>query len=389
LVWLTGSGFSHPETLTDDFVKMKDRVTLFLCGDVMTGRGVDQVLPFPGNPRLHEPYMKSAAGYVKLAERATGPMPRHVDFGYIWGDTLKEFEREAPHAKVINLETAITRSDTPWGGKEVLYRMSPENSACLCAAEIHCCVLANNHMLDWGIPGLLDTLESLDKAGIKQAGAGRSLREAQAPAILETREGCRVIVFGLGSLSSGIPAEWAALEDRPGINVIETHDPVRHLAREIGKVKGERDVVIVSIHWGENWGYEIASAHRMLAHRFVDESRVDVIHGHSSHHVKAIEVYKGRLILYGCGDFIDDYEGIEGYESVRGDLGLMYFADVDPCAGRLLSLRMVPTQVRRFRVNRASEVDSKWLEDLLNREGKRLGTWVKRSAENILTLGWG
>jgi poly-gamma-glutamate synthesis protein (capsule biosynthesis protein) len=125
------------------------------------------------------------------------------------------------------------------------------------------------------------TLEGLDKAGIKYAGAGRSLREAQAPAILEAAAGSRVIVFSLGSLSSGIPSEWAALEDRPGINVIETYpdDPVRYLAKEVGKVKRERDVVIVSIHWGENWGYEIASAHRILAHRFVDESRVDVIHG--------------------------------------------------------------------------------------------------------------
>ena len=77
-------------------------------------------------------------------------------------------------------------------------------------------------MLDWGIPGLLDTLEALDKAGIKHAGAGRNLREAQAPAILESGEDCRVIVFGLGSLSSGIPAEWSAREDRPGLNVIET-----------------------------------------------------------------------------------------------------------------------------------------------------------------------
>jgi poly-gamma-glutamate synthesis protein (capsule biosynthesis protein) len=113
---------------------------------------------------------------------------------------------------------------------------------------------------------------------------------------------------------------------------------------------------------------------------------VDIIHGHSSHHIKAIEVYNGRLILYGCGDFLNDYEGIEGYEKFRGDLGLMYFADVDPYAHRLLALRMVATQIRHFRVNRASEIDSKWLEDLLNREGKRFGTRVKRSAEHILTL---
>jgi poly-gamma-glutamate synthesis protein (capsule biosynthesis protein) len=372
-------------------MKMNDRVTLFLCGDVMTGRGIDQVLPFPGNPRLHEAYMKSAIGYVELADRVTGQVPRNVEFSYIWGDTLEEFEREAPQAKVINLETAITRSDTPWRGKEVLYRMNPENIPCLSAAQINCCVLANNHMLDWGISGLLDTLDALDKAGIRHAGAGRSRREAQAPAILDAPKDCRVLVFGLGSLSSGIPAEWAALKDRPGVNVIEPglEDPVRSLAREIGTIKRDGDIVIVSIHWGENWGYEIAAADRVLAHRLVDEAGVNVVHGHSSHHVKAIEVYNGCLILYGCGDFIDDYEGIQGYESVRGDLGLMYFADVDPCAGRFVALRMVPTQVRRFRVNRASEGDSKWLEDLLNREGKQFGTWAKRSAKNILTLGWG
>ncbi|HET8562231.1 MAG TPA: CapA family protein [Candidatus Binatia bacterium] len=291
---------------------------------------------------------------------------------------------------MVNLETTITRSDTYWQDKEVHYRMNPENIGCLTATGIDCCVLANNHMLDWGIPGLLDTLDALDKAGIKHAGAGHNLREAQAPAILETGEGCRVIVFSLGSLSSGIPAEWSALEDRPGVNVIETQpgDPIRSLAKKIGEVKRKGDVVIISIHWGGNWGYKIPSAHRKLAHRLVDETELNILHGHSPHHVRAIEMYKECLILYGCGDFLNDYEGIEGYEDFRGDLGLMYFADVDPCARRLLGLRMVPTQVRRLRVNRASDVDSKWLEDLLNREGKQFGTRVTRSAENILTLRW-
>ena len=369
---------------------MKDRVTVFLCGDVMTGRGIDQVLPFPGHPRLYEPSMDSAMGYVELAEQASGPIRRPVEFSYIWGDALEEFQREAPQAKVINLETTITRSDTPWQGKDVHYKMSAENIGCLTAAGIDCCVLANNHMLDWGIPGLLDTLEALDKAGIKHAGAGRNLREAQAPAILESGDGCRVIVFSLGSISSGIPAEWSAQEDRPGLHIIETPpgDPVHSLAKKIGEVKRKGDIVIVSIHWGGNWDYKIPPAPRRLAHRLVDETELNILHGHSSHHVKAIEVYKECLILYGCGDFLNDYEGIEGYENFRGDLGLMYFADVDPGARHLLALRMIPTQVRRFRVNRASEVDSKWLEDLLNREGKRFGTRVTRSAENILTLRW-
>ncbi|MBI1997096.1 MAG: CapA family protein, partial [Deltaproteobacteria bacterium] len=253
-----------------------------------------------------------------------------------------------------------------------------------------CCVLANNHMLDWGVAGLVDTLDTLDTEGIKHVGAGRHLREAEQPVILRAGKEARVIVFSLGSTSSGIPIEWSANEDRPGLNVIESRsdDAIHSIARKITEVKKEGDVVVVSIHWGGNWGYKIPHSQKKLAHRLVDETGVDIVHGHSSHHVKAIEVYKERLILYGCGDFLNDYEGITGYESFRGDLGLMYFADINPSTGQLLALRMIPTQVRRFRVNHATAADSKWLEALLNREGKRFGTAVQRSAENFMTLVW-
>jgi poly-gamma-glutamate synthesis protein (capsule biosynthesis protein) len=369
---------------------MKDRATLFLCGDVMTGRGIDQILPYPGDPTLHEPCMGNATDYVKLAERVSGPIGRGVEFSYIWGDGLNEFHREMPRAKIINLETAISRSETYWETKDVHYRMTPENIGCLTAAGIDCCVLANNHMLDWGITGLLDTLDALDQAGIKHAGAGRHLGDARTPAILDIGAAMRVVVFSIGSTSSGIPLAWSAEEDRPGLNLIESRskDPIRAFARQIDEIKRECDIVIVSIHWGRNWGYEISPAQKKLAHRLVDETGVSIVHGHSSHHVKAIEVYKERLILYGCGDFLNDYEGIGGYESFRGDLGLMYFADVMPSTGQLLALRMVPTQTCRFRINHASEGDAKWLEDILNQEGKRLRTRVKRSAGNILTLHW-
>ena len=369
---------------------MNGQVTLFLCGDVMTGRGIDQALPYPGDPQLHEPSIDDAAEYVQLAERANGPLPHPADFGYIWGDALEVFQREKPQAKIINLETAITRSDIHWQSKDVHYKMNPDNIACVTAAGIDCCALANNHTLDWGIPGLLETLDTLDNAKIKHAGAGRNLREAQAPAILEIGGDLRVIIFSLGSTSSGIPAEWSAQASRPGLYIIETQpaDPVHFLARKIRAIRQRGDIVIVSIHWGSNWGYKIPSAEKRLAHRLVEEAGVDVVHGHSSHHVKAIEVYKERLILYGCGDFLNDYEGIGGYESFRGDLGLMYFADMNYTSGTLLALRMIPTRIRRFRLNEAPAVDSQWLEDLLNREGQRFNTRVQRSAANILTLRW-
>jgi poly-gamma-glutamate synthesis protein (capsule biosynthesis protein) len=268
--------------------------------------------------------------------------------------------------------------------------MNPDNIGCLTAAGIDGCALANNHMVDWGIPGLLETLDALDRAKIKRAGAGRNLREAQAPAILDGAAGSRVILFSVGSTSSGIPPEWSAQESRPGIHLLESErdDPVHVLAKEISAVKRNGDIVIVSIHWGSNWGYEIPATQRRVAHRLIDEAKVDILHGHSSHHVKAIEVYRERLILYGCGDFFDDYEGISGHESFRGDLGLMYFAEIDSASGKLLGLRMIPTQVYRFRLKRASAADSHWLEDLLNREGEQFNTRVQRSADGSLALSW-
>ena len=369
---------------------MQDHVNLFLCGDVMTGRGIDQILPYPGDPTLYEPHTKSSLEYIKLAERASGPIDRPVDFSYIWGDALEIFQREQPRAKIINLETAITRNDVHWSGKDIHYKMSQENIGCLTAAGIDCCILANNHMLDWGIPGLIDSLKTLDQARIKHAGAGLNLREAQQPAILPVGEASRVLVFSLGSTTSGIPLTWSAEDDRPGLCVIESqrHDPIRTLGQQIDKMKRPGDTVIVSIHWGGNWGYKIRGDQKEFAHRLVDEAGVDIVHGHSSHHVKAIEVYKERVILYGCGDFLNDYEGIGGYEEFRGDLALMYFADVNPATGKLRALRMVPTRAHRFRVNRASEADTHWLESLLNREGKQFRTEVKLHAGNSLTLRW-
>jgi len=198
------------------------------------------------------------------------------------------------------------------------------------------------------------------------------------------------MVYSLGSTTGGIPNAWCAEANRPGVNVIESkaNDPVAALQRQIVALKQPGDIVILSIHWGGNWGYPIARSEKELAHRLIDEIGVDIVHGRSSHHVKAIEVYKERLILYGCGDFFNDYEGIAGYQEFRGDLALMYFVDVDPASGNLLALRMIPTQVHRFRVRRAGEIDSQWLEALLNREGKRFHTCVKKTADSTLSLDW-
>jgi poly-gamma-glutamate synthesis protein (capsule biosynthesis protein) len=147
-------------------------------------------------------------------------------------------------------------------------------------------------------------------------------------------------------------------------------------------------VVVASIHWGGNWGYAVPAAHRRFAHALVEQCGVDVVHGHSSHHPLGIEVHQGRPILYGCGDFLNDYEGISGYEAYRGDLSLMYFLDVDPASGKLLRMVMVPMQMRRFRLNRASAKDARWLRDRLDRESRSLGCEVQAAADGNLELRW-
>src|SRR5437899_3143393 len=98
-------------------------VTLALCGDVMLGRGVDQILPCPGDPGLREPYVQDARGYVALAEAANGLVPHPVGFGYPWGDALAALDAAAPAARVVNLETSVTGHGTFAPGKAIHYRM--------------------------------------------------------------------------------------------------------------------------------------------------------------------------------------------------------------------------------------------------------------------------
>ena len=365
-------------------------ITLFLCGDVMTGRGIDQILPYPSDPRIYEPYMRNAAHYVNLAEQVNGPIPRPVDFEYIWGDTLEILDQIKPDVRIINLETSVTTSNDYWQGKGINYRMHPKNIPCLTVANIDCCVLANNHVLDWGYQGLADTLNVLDDAKIKIAGAGFNINQAESPAIMKANGKGRIIVFSFAHESSGVYPSWTATTTGPGVNLLKdlSDRTVEHIAQLIQSTKQANDIVVASIHWGANWGYHIPQKQQRFAHKLIDMAGADIIHGHSSHHVKGIEIYKEKPIIYGCGDFLSDYEGITGNEQYRDDLGLMYFISMDPKTGKLMQINLVPTQIRRFKLNKASQADRQWLADVLNREGKHFNSEVTLNKGNTLTLHW-
>ncbi len=361
------------------------QLTLFLCGDVMTGRGIDQILPHPSSPGLFEGYLSDAREYVLLAEEKNGRIPRSVGLDYVWGEALVELRREDPHARIVNLETSVTRSDDaiPWKG--IHYRMHPANVGCLVAGGIQVCVLANNHVLDWGEQGLLDTLDVLRAAGFQLAGAGRTLEEAERPATVLVEDGGRVLVLGLGDRSSGIPLGWGATAKRPGVWLLDdiSEESAAMIGEHVQRLKQPGDVVVASIHWGSNWGYTIPDEQIRFAHALVDGG-VDIVHGHSSHHARPLEVYREKLILYGCGDFLSDYEGITGHEEFRGDLPVMYFPELDRETGRLLDLRMVPLRLSRMRLERARPDEMMWLCDRLSQISRPFGTEVLIRDDGVL-----
>ena len=366
---------------------MRDALTLFLSGDVMLGRGVDQILPHPGNPTLYERQVGDARVYVDLAIRANGSIPQPVDWLWPWGDAVELVEQDGCDARIINLETSITTSDDYVPGKAVHYRMNPANAQAVAAIQPDVCVLANNHVLDFGRRGLLETLDVLAAADLPTAGAGRSLGEAQSPTIIIPKAGRRILIFAFGSPSSGIPTDWAATDISPGVHVIPvlSEAAADELSSQVRGARQPGDLTVVSAHWGGNWGYRVAADQIRFAHRLIDGG-VDLVHGHSSHHPRPIEVYRGRLILYGCGDLVDDYEGIGGHEQYRHDLRLLYLPRLNPNSGELLELRMAPLQARQMRLHRASRRDALWLWAVLDRASRRFGSRIDLGSDGMLSL---
>ncbi|MFC0449570.1 CapA family protein [Rhodococcus jostii] len=363
---------------------MSDTITVFLAGDVMTGRGVDQILPFAGDPELRERCVRDAREYVALAEKRNGSIPRPVGFEWPWGEALRVLDEAAPDARVINLETTVTTC-ARFVSKGINYRMHPSNVGVLAVARIDVCVLANNHILDFGAGGLEDTLDALDRSGVRTVGAGRAAAQAWSPAVVHAGTGSRLVIWAAGMSSSGVSPHGAAGGSRPGVAYLS--EPTRAEADRVldrtRLMRRDTDVVVVSLHWVSNWGYDVPDAYVEFAHRLVDGG-VDVVFGHSSHHPRPIEIYRGHPIFYGCGDLINDYEGIRGHERYRDDLRLLYLVVLDARTHELLELRMVPMRSRQMQLHRTPTGDTEWLRRVIDEISRGFGTRIDAADEFLV-----
>jgi poly-gamma-glutamate capsule biosynthesis protein CapA/YwtB (metallophosphatase superfamily) len=286
----------------------------------------------------------------------------------VWGNVLPLL-LEAD-LRFVNLECVISQSGQKWqpDQKAFHFRASPRAIEVLQAARIDAVTLANNHILDYGPEALLECLTFLDRAGIPHAGAGRNLRDALTPMLVEFG-GNRVAVV---ALTDNEPA-WEAAEHQPGVNHVayDRHgllEPYRtRLAEVISLARRQARFVIISAHVGPNWGAP-SPAMRALAHHLLDLG-VDLYWGHSNHTPQGIELYQGKAILYSTGDFIDDY-AVDPIE--RNDLSFLFLLDIQD--GHLEGLHLHPVRIDNCRVGTATGRDAAHLERHMQAKCRAFGS---------------
>ncbi|MGY2745056.1 CapA family protein [Pseudarthrobacter sp. O4] len=281
---------------------------------------------------------------------------------YPWGDTLPVLARA--DLRVANLECVLAAGGEPEAGKVFHFRSDPKNVASLRSAGIDLVSLANNHVLDFGADAFREMPPALDAAGILHAGAGMDRDAARRPAVRRATG----TAVGLIAFTDNQPG-WEA-DHEPGVYYVPVVDGDRRVGELLDLVrrtKARTGLLIVSAHWGPNWGSEVPSEHRDLAHALI-EAGADVVYGHSPHIFRGVELFRNRPIIYSAGDFVDDY-AVDPVE--RNDQSFIFLLDTDAAVPR--SLRLHPTLISDFQV-RLARRDAREIAQRMQRLSKHLGT---------------
>ena len=345
--------------------------SLNFIGDTMLGRLIDQMFP----QHVYEPEEAEFAQSFLSSE----PGSKRFEPETPWGNVLPLLH--SADLNLLNLETSATTHPDKWPNKVFNYRMHPSNIAALTAAKIDYATLANNHTLDFCEPGLLETVRTVRQAGVAFAGAGESKDEASQPAVLTLKGSKKEHAIHVWAASDH-PADWA---DVATFNFLDYSQEKKDELKSLLSRPSSKDASlrIFSVHWGPNYSWQPSKEIRDMAHFLIDECGIDIIHGHSSHHVQGVERYQGKLIIYGCGDFVDDYALNAQY---RNDLSGVWRVNVKETEDKerleLSQLEIIPTKIERFQARRLrpDEADSEWVRGKIKALSREFGTDVQMAA---------
>jgi len=294
---------------------------LLLAGDAMLGRGVDDMIARHGVDWPLAGLKPALAGADLFA---------------------------------VNLECAITAADTWYLGpaKAFYFRARPAAAELLRRAGVGLCTLANNHALDAGPEGLLDTLDILRRHGIASVGAGADAKAAWASAVLQVA-GQRL---GVLACCDHQP-DFAAGPHSPGIAYLDVADPdqVDALLGRVRSLAAAVDHAIVALHWQPNWVPRVSADYQSLAQRLV-EAGARLVWGHSPHHFLGVQWLGSSVVLYSTGGLIDDYAVDAQF---RNDRQLLFEIGVAPDG--VERVRTLPLRLELARTKPAEGADRRWI----------------------------
>ena len=316
-------------------------VTVALAGDTMLGRGVADRLESVPRRSLFSPAVVAAVREANLV--------------------------------VLNLECCVSTRGERWADpfKPFFFRAPPAAVDALADLGVDCVTLANNHALDYGTVALADTLDFLHGAGIDSVGAGADIDEARRPAVLEAN-GFRLGVVGV----TDHPEEYAAGPRTPGVACARLgEDTPNWLVTAVSGV--EADAVLVTPHWGPNMIDRPLPRIRRAAAQVLDAGAT-VVAGHSAH------VFHGVAgpVLYGLGDFVDDYAT---QPFLRNDLGLLFLLTLDHEGPT--RLEAIPLKLEYCHTRLADGPEAAWVRRRFARACHELGTRVSEDAGRVV-IDW-
>jgi len=343
--------------------RTKKTIRIGLAGDTMLGRMISQTL---------------------TPERV--PYADHDVYRELWGTVLPYLQEN--DLNLLNLETTFTRSTNAMP-KVFNFKSDPDHAAALREAKIGVVNIANNHIGDFGNKGLIDTINTLDEAGIAHVGAGINKTEAQQPVVIE-HSGIRIGIIG----ATDNEPDWRAGPGSPGTNYFSIDD-MDNLLFEIQRLAQQVDVVIVSLQWGPNKRQRPTQEFVDAAHAMVDAG-ADIIHGHSAHIFQGIETYEGSLILYDTGNFVDDYavstlglrpstptatpgwhQADAVYPDLRNDQSFLFVVHADSDGVKMLKL--VPIRISNMQVNIAAPDEAREIVQRMQKLSAEFDTTVTPS----------